>query len=47
MEAPSRRTATDNDIFDNIFFTSTVITYAKEGKKKGNDIKMTINGVFQ
>ena len=46
MEAPSRRTTTDNDIFDNIFFTSTVITDAKGGGK-GNDIKMTINGVFQ
>jgi len=30
MEAPSRRTATDND-FDNIFFTSIVITDAKGG----------------
>jgi len=33
VEAPSRRT-TDNDTFDDIFFTSKVITGAKREKKK-------------
>lgn len=44
VEALSRQT-TDNDRFDEVFFTSKAIVCAKAIKR--NNIKTTINGVFQ